>query len=876
MSLSVEGMCMNIIPNVEGNEVRFSVQDSEGIFYVCDYSYTGDLPLRKGDMVSTLGDYVQKISNGDVISVFQCTFLTARYEFDLFNFLMTYMPYQKVKEESDYENVTKFYRECTNSIIEYCATTMGSYSVDNLNSLFNYLYKCITIGDDDTLVDFARNCFKNPDLKKIKTFFRLWNSEVFIRPLQLLGLSAQEIDSIHIPLDKAYEIAKTNPYRLPQIPIDKAYKIVTQHLRLEYAPDDVVVETNHEELEYISTEAFFCGQVTRMVYENIGRKWTSTPIKNILAKFSLFPLFKEKIIKYYFCVEDLDSLYFEKMYDTEVMIADKINKLYKKPPIEVKEPVYPNRIPSLKQQEAIKGALSKWISIIEGGPGTGKTTIMSEIIRTISLMGKKSICLAFTGAATTRIKETTKESGVYDLTRIFTINMAITLIQQIKDMNPDVAIVDEVSMVASGLAADLFIALKRINCSYILIGDGNQLSPVGWGEFMKRLNGTPIQKYKLTENFRSEKTIVRLCQSIIDEERILKHDDVNWGLLGDDYSIMKGDIDKLDNLIERYAKGFKYDDTLSCEANTAAFEKYRDKFTIISPYKKICDQVNPIFQNYFLSKHVTEKIELDGRVFYLGDRVMKLVNDYGIDVMNGEQGKVIKITNNYVVCMFRGCTDTITPYVERSKFVAMKAFVKYNKINFSPYKVTKDGQRIEKTPEEVKFDVKLLRDIYLVPNVTSQKNASKETMELYFELLEEYPHALYDIQREAEFLNITQISHAYALTTHKSQGSQNEYIIFFLNGKQSLHVTVNNVYTAVSRAAKHLDIVVSDITLLNTACITKEPYVNDRLTNRINLAMPPEEVAKLIPEPVQELCENGNGQMTSDDVDDIEYEYEEY
>lgn len=910
MSLCVEGMCTNLIVNGESKEVRFIVQDCDGTFYTCDYSFTDNFPLRKGDMVSAIGDWTQKLSDGDYINVFQCRDITARYEFDLFNFLMMYMPYQKVKDESDIENVTKFYRDCTNNIMEYCSRMMGSYNIDNLNQMFNFLYKCISINDDDPLVDFAKNCFKNPDLRKVKSFFRLWNSQVLIRPLQLLGLTELEIKSIHLPLDKAYSIAKTNPYRLPQIPIEKATKIVTHHLRLDFPPDDEEnLETDHEELKYISPEAYICGEIVRMVYDNVKkRKWTSTPIARVIEKFKLYPSLKDKIEKYYYCVQDLESLYFEEIYDIETMVAMKIFRLFNKPDVKINDPVYPNIIPSEKQQEAIRGALTKWISVIYGGPGTGKTAIMSEIIRASSMMGKKSLCLAFTGAATTRIRETTTDNCVFDMTIIKTINMAITIINQIIEINPDVIVIDEISMVSTGLMAELFSAFKRLNCRYVFIGDENQLEPIDWGNFMKRINGTPIARYHLTENFRSEKTIIAICDDIINHDRILHHKDVEWNRTGDDYRIMVGDIPMLEQLIAYYAREFKYDQSLSYEQNVEAFSKYRDKFTIVCPYVKVCEQINPLFQKYFMS-NVTEKTVIGDNTYYLGDRVMKLINDYGIDVMNGERGKIIKINPNYVVCMFRNKPETITPYVDRSRFSAMKAFVKYNKIKFVLYEVTKDGQKKEKTKEQIRTEVKQLRDIYTsqfiknpsvigesdgtnqgstqlkhqnvnqfhsyTNNSQNYRDASKETIELYFELLEEYPHAMYNIQEEAEFLNINQIAFAYAITTHKSQGSQYDYVIFFLNGKINCFVTVNNVYTAVSRAKKHLDIVTSSMELLNAACLTKQRYVNDNLTTRINNLMPPEEVAKIVHTIIEEVeCDDNQGQPLSiEECDDFDFEW---
>lgn len=861
MSLLIEGMCTNLIVNVEIKEIRFTIQDVDGIFYKCDYCYDGRFPLRKGDMISAIGDWSQKVNAGEWENIFECKSLTARYEFDLLNFLITYMPYMKPKDESQVENITKYYRECTDRIVNYCSIMMKSYSIDNLNDMFNSLYTSMTLGDNETIIDFAKACFKNPDLKKIKSFLKIWNNNALIRPLELLGLTEEEIHKFHIPLYDVYKIAKTNPYRLPQIPIEKACIIVNNHLRLDEEPD--FQQTNHKELEYQSTAAITCGLICRTVYDNINkRKWSSTPLKNIREKFPNFDSYRDIITEYYFCVEDFDSLYFEETYNIEVVVAKKMINLHRKPDVPIIDPIYPGLIPSEKQQEAIKGCLSKHVSTIEGGPGTGKTAIMSEIIRAAHRMGKKTLCLAFTGAASNRIRQTTTESGVFEMTEIMTINMAITLFSKIRNMRPNYVIIDEISMVNTGLLSQFISTFRLINYQFIFIGDENQLEPINWGNFMSCIKKTPLVRFKLTENFRSEKTIVKICQDLIDPGRIIAKRNVNWMQPADDYRFNIGDINFLEQLIAWYAHSFQMDSNLSLDENLVKFGFYRDRFTIVTPYVKLCQEINLIFQKYFIS-FVKEKTVIDGVVYYLGDRVMKLVNDYQINVMNGEQGKIIKVHENYIVCEFSGKPESITPYLEKSVFSAMKSFVKLNNIKLNPYK-TVDGKEVKKSKEEIKVEIDHLRSIYLKEE-QEDKKITKKIIKLYFDILEEYPCSMSGLEYDAEFLNIKNIFLAYALTTHKSQGSQYDNVIFFLNGKFNSFVTVNNVYTALSRAKTHLDIVVSSLELINSASLTRQRYVNDKLPDRINFQMTPEELKTLEPEVVEEVVCN----------DDCDFEFDE-
>jgi hypothetical protein len=849
MSSLLEGQVDKVAFDLDSKIVHFIIQTIDGKYSRCEYIYDDDLPLRKNDTVFCFGTFNNKYINGENVNIFECSSLTARYQFDLMCFLIDTLPYMKLNKANDINDVTAFYRESTSKIMEYCRMTMGDNKIDNICKLLNNLYDCMSVSDDKSLLEFSKYCFGSENIKKIKNFLKLFNNEVLIRPLQLLGLNLDEIKLIHIPLDVAYKIIKGNPYRIPQIPLSKAQNIIENHLRLE---KDDIIPVNHEKLKSKSLKSLVCGHITRMVYENLqNRNWMCTPVSKILEKFEEYADLKEDLIKFYFCFEEFDSVYFEPIYRIERNIAKKLSILVQKKDNVITEPIYPRKIPSEKQQIAIKGSLTKWLSLIHGGPGTGKTFVMSELIRTINVMKKKVLCLAFTGAATTRIRDTTKENDVFHLCTIKTINMAITMKNMIIDQKFDYFIIDEISMVNSKLFSELITSFRTLDYKLILIGDINQLEPIGYGNLMAQILKTPINKYFLDENFRSERTIINICDNIINPERITNQNNVNWLIPDIDYTFKIGNLSYLDSLISYYANKFEIDTTVSNEINFNKFEIYRDKFTIISPYKKVVSEINTIFQKYFMS-HITEYVEIDYKKFYLGDRVMKLINDRYIEVMNGELGKVIKITNNYIVCIFRNEKSTITPYIGKNKFTIMRKFVKDANITFSAFKKV-DDKRVEKTKEEIKEEIDKLK-LQFKPIIEDEKLSSetKEAYNLYFELLNEYPKVLCSFDEQAEFFNINNITLAYAVTTHKSQGSQYDNTIFFLNGNMNSFVTINNVYTACSRAKEHLDIVTESLEILNSACLRKQRYVYDKLYQRINQSLPIEMSASLELEVVEE------------------------
>ena len=917
MGISFEGVVADVRTDIDNKMVRFSVQMNDGRYILCDYFFENTLPLKQSDVVQCIGDFVQKIISGTYHNIFECTSLTARYEFDLLNFLISYMPYMKQDDKHDMETVNKFYRDATVKIIEYCNIVIGGFTTDNLCSLFSSLYRCIEIGKDEELIRFAEYCFGNKNLRKVKSFLKYWNNDVLIRPLQLIGLLDSEIKAIHIPLHEAYQIVKKNPYRLPQISMKTALKIVTSHLRLESGPVGTIV--NHEALEYKSAVSARCGEISRMVYENVEkRKWTSTPIAKILEQFPEYLELRDFICRYYFCKEEYDHLYYDPIMGIEKNIANKTLFLMKKADRAIIDIAYPGIIPTTNQDNAIKGGLQKGISMIFGGPGTGKTTIASEIIRNAALMGKKILCLALTGVATSRLRVTTMESGVYDMCTIMTMCMAITQCSKIIDMKFDYVLIDEISMVHMSLVSKFFSVFRSLDFQLILTGDIDQLEPIEWGNYMEQMLKTPIQKYQLTDNFRSEKTIIEICKDVINKDRIKSRTDVNWYKSDVDYRFHVGGIQYLEHLIAHYANEFKWNKEKTREENFEAFSTYRDKFTIICPYKKVVEQINPLFQKYFMG-YIQNFVDISGNRFYVGDRVMKLVNDYGINVMNGELGRVIKVSPGYIVCMFRDNKETITPYIDKFTFAKMKDFVKKNEIRFLPYNTTEDGTRINKTKEEVSNEVRALRlqfasfltnssdesvggggsggsggsaGISEVQQPYSEcnggsggsggdgyktieekrKNETSEAIRIYFSLLEEYPGAMYNIQEEAEFININNITLAYALTTHKAEGSQYDYTIFFLDGKINPFVTINNVYTALSRAKKHLDIVTETIELLNSACLNKRRFVFDKLHHRINDKLPPE-LLKIQEVEIHEEYDDDEDQNDCGDIDDYDYDF---
>lgn len=163
---------------------------------------------------------------------------------------------------------------------------------------------------------------------------------------------------------------------------------------------------------------------------------------------------------------------------------------------------------SNEQKDAIKMVFNSKVSIITGGPGTGKTTIIKMLVNLLNYDRMSIALCAPTGRAAKRITETTGEEAK-TLHRFLEIGKldedGVDINYNVSKIDKDVVIVDEVSMVDIVLMNYLVRALKDTT-RLVLIGDSDQLPSVGAGVVLKDLiNSEIIPTMKLTEIYRQAK-----------------------------------------------------------------------------------------------------------------------------------------------------------------------------------------------------------------------------------------------------------------------------------------------------------------------------------------------------------------------------------
>lgn len=311
-----------------------------------------------------------------------------------------------------------------------------------------------------------------------------------------------------------------------------------------------------------------------------------------------------------------------------------------------------------KQKEALELVNENNVTIITGGPGTGKTTIIKNIIDIYEGKGKKVVLSAPTGRAAKRMTETTgkEASTLHRLLEIGKINedglYKNTSNYEGAPIDADIIIVDEVSMV------DMFLINYLLKCIYqgtklVLVGDVDQLASVGPGSVLKDfINSGEIPTIHLDKIFR------QAARSKI----ILNAHQVNHG----EALIQKGEDDTEEDFF--FIKENSQERMLAQVVSlcTGRLERYGNydffqNIQVLSPTKKgmlgtkelnkvLQEQLNPNIDN------LPEKASM-GAIFRAGDRVMQIKNNYdiywekeknekvemGSGVFNGEIGTVVVV-----------------------------------------------------------------------------------------------------------------------------------------------------------------------------------------------------------------------------------------
>jgi len=568
----------------------------------------------------------------------------------------------------------------------------------------------------------------------------------------IAGLKEDKIKSIYDSL-MAYSDADDSLIKLKELgfsineatKIYKKYQAATKYIIesdlyvlceiLDFNKIDTIYKNCHEECDEIRLKACIVEAMKRLSFNNGDTYHYEEEIKDTLKRefdITIDDVAFDSII--YALEEDnkivvSDNLYYlRENYEAEEEIADNLYSLntlnstpiyeFDKEIAELEEEVKVKY--NEDQKQAIKKALENKVTIISGGPGTGKTTIINAIVKLYIKMHNFSpletmaniALLAPTGRAS---KKMSMATGLPAMTihRYLKWNKDTNNfgVNEFHKTNENLIIVDEMSMIDINLFNALLKGI-RSNVQLIMVGDVFQLPSVGAGLILNDLIESdlftfcPLERiYRQSENSYIPYLALEIKNKDLAEDFISQKDD---------YNFLEADSKYIKDMIKK----------ICCMSKNKGLNE--NDIQILAPMYKGengIDNLNISLQELFNPfDNKKEEIRIGEVTYRENDKVLQLQNNPDCNVFNGDIGYIRKINK------LSGKKDTII-------------------IDF-------EGNKVEYTKEDM-----------------------------------------------------FQVKHAYAITIHKSQGSEFSHVILPISRSYYKMLYNKLIYTGVSRAKKSLVII---------------------------------------------------------------------
>lgn len=350
------------------------------------------------------------------------------------------------------------------------------------------------------------------------------------------------------------------------------------------------------------------------------------------------------------------------IYTREISLCDWFRESWKLPPASlpadqvdslIREATTGRPAPNAGQLRCIHTAVCSRISVMSGGAGTGKSFTIATIYRMYQLLNKDVALAAPTGKAAKRMSYLADGAVASTIHRLLEYSpMTGWGYNKHHKLPYDLVIIDEVSMCDITLLWRLFSAVDFTRTQVLLVGDHNQLPPIGAGNVLRDILTTGILPFSLlTECIRAAGELKLNCNSLLDGKlrpttQTLASGGREWHLI-DSLEDPQLVVDALKMLIGSKLQSWGFDPLQDCQ--------------IITPYNKGklgVNRLNAELQRVWqLVRYnvILPEVPGDGKEprakFLVGDKVMQIKNDYKLDqehggVMNGTQGILQDITRS--------------------------------------------------------------------------------------------------------------------------------------------------------------------------------------------------------------------------------------
>lgn len=607
------------------------------------------------------------------------------------------------------KNIVAHFKEQTFDIIEFTPAALAE--VKNIS-----MKKALEIGE------------------KFKELKKLQNAVMFLQKYNITTNMSLKIYEIYG--NKTIDIVKNNPYRLVEdvngigfSTADKIAQSIGIPKNSEYRVRAGLVHTLNNAVEktgntFLPKAMLFAQSSSLLELDcELNQELFDNALSNLTLDKSVITMWHNEYeivspSKYYFyenAVAQKLALLNSSINSEKQDLNDEIKHFEEKFNISFHE----------EQKNAIINSINSGVSVITGGPGTGKTTIIKCIIEILKQNDQKFILLAPTGRAAKRLSDSTSEEAKTIHRALEVASGDISAVSRFvyNENNPfkvNAVIVDEVSMVDVSIMNHLCKALPR-DCKLILVGDKDQLPSVGAGNVLDDIIKSGIIKVSmLTKIFRQS-----------DDSLIITNA----------HLINSGKMPYIDNSSKDFFFEEKIDIGSIKNSIVDMVVRRLPKFTglaspqiqVLAPLKAgICgiDNLNRCLQEAINPPSISKMEMVVGEtIFRVGDKVMQTANNYSL---------IWKKMNGFLEEEGEGVFNGDIGFVELIDFQNGEMVVTFE-----------DGRRCL------------------------------------------YPRT-----------EVSQLSLAYAITIHKSQGSEFDVVIIPSIAGPNMILTRNLIYTAVTRAKK--------------------------------------------------------------------------